>query len=181
MDLNSVTISGNLTRDPELRQVGANGTTVCDLRVAVNAREKQGGEWIDRPNYFDVAVWGKQGENAANFLEKGRPVAVTGELRWREWTAEDDTKRQAVSITAEKVKFLSNGNANGKSGGQGYANGQGQQPAVAAQPAGQQPAAQAQQPATTGPHQPLAQQQAQAPQPVAAGATGGGGEDDLPF
>ena len=80
-DLNTVTITGNLTRDPELRTVGANGTSVCDLRVAVNGREKQGDQWVDRANYFDVTIWGRQGENAHTYLEKGRPVAIDGRLK----------------------------------------------------------------------------------------------------
>lgn len=183
-DLNTVTITGNLTRDPELRTVGGNNTSVCDLRVAVNGREKQGDQWVDRANYFDVTIWGRQGENAHTYLEKGRPVAITGELRWREWTDKDGGKRQGVSITADTVKFLSNGNGNGNGQG-GYSDGQGQQPAAAAQPAAgqqpaaQQPAAQPQPTASTGVHEPV---QAPAPELVAAGATaGGGGEDDLPF
>src|SRR4029079_15806645 len=75
--LNVVVITGNLTRDPELRHTGG-GTAVCELRVAVNSRRKNGQEWVDKPNYFDVVVWGAQGENCANYLSKGRPVAVEG-------------------------------------------------------------------------------------------------------
>ncbi len=85
-NVNVVVITGNLTRDPELRHLGS-GTAVCKLRVAVNSRRKDGqtGEWVDKPNYFDVTVWGAQGENCANYLSKGRPVAVEGRLDWREW------------------------------------------------------------------------------------------------
>ncbi|MQA76350.1 MAG: single-stranded DNA-binding protein [Solirubrobacterales bacterium] len=104
-NINTVTITGNLTRDPELRQL-ASGTSVCGLRVAVNNRERIDGEWTDRPNYFEVAVFGGRGESAARYLAKGRAVAVHGQLRWREWEAEDGTKRQAVSITASQVQFL---------------------------------------------------------------------------
>jgi single-strand DNA-binding protein len=76
--------------------------------VAVNSRRKDGqtGEWIDKPNYFDVTVWGAQGENCANYLSKGRPVAVDGRLDWREWEAEGGGKRQNVEIIANSVQFL---------------------------------------------------------------------------
>ena len=107
-NVNVVVITGNLTRDPELRHTGG-GTAVCELRVAVNSRRKDGqtGEWVDKPNYFDVTVWGAQGENCANYLSKGRPVAVEGRLDWREWEAKDGGgKRQAVQIIANSVQFL---------------------------------------------------------------------------
>jgi single-strand DNA-binding protein len=105
-NINRVTVTGNLTRDPELRSTGG-GTSVCSLRVAVNSRRKdQGGQWVDKPNYFDVTVWGQQGENCAQYLSKGRPVAIDGRLDWREWEAKDGTKRQAVQIVAESVQFL---------------------------------------------------------------------------
>jgi single-strand DNA-binding protein len=106
-NINRVTITGNLTKDPELRSTPS-GTSVCKLRVAVNSRRKDSasGEWVDKPNYFDVTVWGAQGENCANYLYKGRPVAVDGRLDWREWEAQDGSKRQAVEIIAESVQFL---------------------------------------------------------------------------
>jgi single-strand DNA-binding protein len=106
-NINVVVLTGNLTRDPELRSLPS-GTSVCDMRVAVNTRRKNGatGEWEDKPNYFDVKVWGAQGENCARFLAKGRPVAVQGRLEWREWETQDGQKRQAVDIIAESVQFL---------------------------------------------------------------------------
>jgi single-strand DNA-binding protein len=106
-NINVVVLTGNLTRDPELRSLPS-GTTVCDMRVAVNTRRKNGatGEWEDKPNYFDVKVWGAQGENCQRFLSKGRPVAVQGRLEWREWETQDGQKRQAVDIIAESVQFL---------------------------------------------------------------------------
>lgn len=122
-NVNVVVITGNLTRDPELRHTGG-GTAVCELRVAVNSRRKDGqtGEWVDKPNYFDVTVWGAQGENCANYLSKGRPVAVEGRLDWREWEAKDGSgKRQAVSIVANSVQFL--GSRDGSGGGNGNGNG----------------------------------------------------------
>jgi single-strand DNA-binding protein len=106
-NVNRVVITGNLTRDPELRSTGG-GLSVCSLRVAVNTRRKdQGsGEWVDKPNYFDVTVWGAQGENCAQYLAKGRPVAVDGRLEWREWQDKEGNKRQSVDIIADSVQFL---------------------------------------------------------------------------
>ncbi|HEX7059208.1 MAG TPA: single-stranded DNA-binding protein [Solirubrobacterales bacterium] len=117
-NINVVVITGNLTRDPELRSTGG-GTPVCELRVAVNSsRKDQSGQWVDKPNYFDVTVWGAQGENCANYLSKGRPVAIEGRLDWREWEAKDGSgKRQAVSIVAKSVQFL--GSRDGSGGGNG--------------------------------------------------------------
>ena len=121
-NINVVAITGNLTKDPELRSTPS-GTSVCKLRVAVNSRRKdQSGEWIDKPNYFDVTVWGAQGENCANYLSKGRPVAVEGRLDWREWETQEGQKRQAVEIIANSVQFLGsrgdNPAGNGNGGGE---------------------------------------------------------------
>jgi single-strand DNA-binding protein len=105
-NINRVVLTGNLTRDPELRSTQG-GTPVCSLRVACNTRRKDAsGEWVDKPNYFDVTVWGKQGENAANYLQKGRPVAIDGRLEWREWQDREGNKRQSVDIIADSVQFL---------------------------------------------------------------------------
>ena len=106
-NINRVVLVGNLTKDPELRHTPS-GTAVCKLRLAVNTRQKDGatGEWRDKPNFFDVTVWGNQGESCAQYLSKGRPVAVDGRLDWREWDAQDGTKRQAVEIIADTVQFL---------------------------------------------------------------------------
>ena len=116
MNINTVVITGNLTRDPELRTMPS-GNAICDMRVAVNTRRKSAdGEWHDKPNFFDVTVFGKQGENAATYLSKGRPVAIEGRLDWREWEAKDGSgKRQAVSIVANAVQFL--GSRDGGGGG----------------------------------------------------------------
>src|SRR5919201_702213 len=84
-NINRVVLVGNLTRDPELRTLPS-GTSVCKLRIAVNTRIKDNstGQWTDKPNYFDITVWGNQGESCAQYLAKGRPVAVDGRLDWRE-------------------------------------------------------------------------------------------------
>ena len=124
-NVNVVVITGNLTRDPELRHTGG-GTAVCELRVAVNSRRKEGNEWVDKPNFFDVTVWGAQGENCANYLATGRPVAVEGRLDWREWEAKDGSgKRQSVSIVANSVQFLGSRDGGGQQGGGGGGNGNG--------------------------------------------------------
>lgn len=122
-NINVVVITGNLTRDPELRSTPS-GTSVCKLRVAVNTRRKDGqtGQWADKSNFFDVTVWGAQGENCANYLSKGRPVAVEGRLDWREWDDKEGNKRQSVEIIANSVQFL--GSRDG-SGGEGNAGGGG--------------------------------------------------------
>jgi single-strand DNA-binding protein len=113
-NINRVVLTGNLTRDPELRSLPS-GMSVCSLRVACNTRRKQGEEWVDKPNYFDVTVWGRQGETAAQYLEKGRPVAIDGRLEWREWEdKETGKKRQSVDIVADSVQFLG-----GREGGEG--------------------------------------------------------------
>jgi len=159
-NINVVVITGNLTQDPELRHLGS-GTAVCELRVAVNSRRKDGstGEWVDKPNYFNVTVWGAQGENCANYLSKGRPVAIEGRLDWREWEAkEGGGKRQAVQIVANSVQFL--GSRDGGGGG-GGGNGNGFTP-------------QSDTPADTSDYDAA---------PAGAGTGGGGGssDDDIPF
>ena len=113
-NINRVVLTGNLTADPELRSLPS-GTSVCNLRVACNTRRKDDGEWVDKPNYFDVTVWGVPGENASQYLSKGRPVAIDGRLEWREWEAQDGSRRQAVSIVADSVQYL--GSPNGSSSG----------------------------------------------------------------
>jgi single-strand DNA-binding protein len=152
-NVNVVVITGNLTRDPELRHLGS-GTAVCKLRVAVNSRRKDGqtGEWVDKPNYFDVTVWGAQGENCANYLTKGRPVAIEGRLDWREWEAKDGGgKRQSVEIIANSVQFL--GSRDGSGGGGGNEGG------------GFSPSSDVPADASD----------------FAGAAAGGGGDDDIPF
>jgi single-strand DNA-binding protein len=157
-NINRVIITGNLTRDPELRSTGG-GLAVCGLRIAVNTRRKDGasGEWVDKPNYFDVTIFGRQGENAAQYLSKGRGVAIDGRLEWREWQDKEGNKRQNVDIIADNVQFLSDG-----SGGGGGGNGGG----------GFTPRSDV--PADTGDFSPA---------PVGGGSYGGGSapDDDIPF
>ena len=116
-NINRVVITGNLTRDPELRSTNS-GTHVCGLRIACNTRRKDSsGQWVDKPNYFDVTVWGAQGENCANYLSKGRPVAIDGRLEWREFQDKQGNNRQAVEIVADSVQFLGSREGGGENGG----------------------------------------------------------------
>jgi single-strand DNA-binding protein len=119
-NINVVVLTGNLTRDPELRSLPS-GMSVCKLRIASNTRRKgASGEWEDKANYFDVTVWGAQGENCARFLSKGRPIALNGRLEWREWEAQDGSgKRQSVEIIADSVQFLG-GRDEAQGGGNGF-------------------------------------------------------------
>ena len=118
-NINRVVLVGNLTRDPEMKHLPS-GTALCSLRIAVNTRRKdESGQWTDKPNYFDVSVWGNQGESCAQYLSKGRPVAIDGRLEWREWEATDGSgKRQAVEIVADNVQFLGS-RSDGDGGGGG--------------------------------------------------------------
>ena len=105
-DTNRVVLVGRLTRDPELRSIPS-GTAVCDLRIASNSGQKEpDGEWGERPNFFDVSVFGARGEAVATYMRRGSRVCVDGRLSWREWETPDEQKRQTVSIVAEHVQFM---------------------------------------------------------------------------
>ena len=121
-DLNRVTLVGRLTRDPELRHTQG-GDPVCSIRLAVSSRSRdEAGNWGDRSNYFDVTVFGRQAETASTYLAKGRRIGVDGRLSWREWQAQDGSKRQNVEVIANDVFFL---DSRGESGGQGAGEAQG--------------------------------------------------------
>jgi single-strand DNA-binding protein len=106
-NINRVVLTGNLTRDPDLRATPG-GTQVCSLRIASNTRRKDNasGEWVDKPNYFSVTVWGSQGESCNRFLSKGRGVCIDGRLEWREWTDQQGNHREGVEVIADAVQFL---------------------------------------------------------------------------
>jgi single-strand DNA-binding protein len=125
-DLNRVTLVGRLTRDPELRHTPA-GDPVCSIRLAVSSRARdETGAWGDRSNYFDVTVFGRQAETASTYLAKGRRIGVDGRLSWREWQAQDGTRRQSVEVIANDVFFLdSRGDGVGQGGEGGYQQGAG--------------------------------------------------------
>ena len=105
-DINRVVIVGRLTRDPELRALPS-GSSVCSLRVACNAYRKDAdGEPVERPNYFDVSVYGAPAETVSRYMHRGSRVGVDGRLEWREWETAEQQHRQAVSIVADSVEFL---------------------------------------------------------------------------
>jgi single-strand DNA-binding protein len=121
VDIATATLSGNLTRDPELRTLPS-GTEVARLRVATTTRRRAGEEWVDKTNYFTVEAYGAQAQSCAKYLHKGSRIFADAELDWREWTDPHDTKREAVTLRARKVVF---------EGGQSTS-------AAAADPAGEQ-------------------------------------------
>jgi single-strand DNA-binding protein len=104
IDIATATLSGNLTRDPELRTLPS-GTEVARLRVATTTRRRAGEEWVDKPNYFTVEAYGAQAQSCVKYLRKGSRVVVDAELDWREWTDPQGNKREAVTFRARKVLF----------------------------------------------------------------------------
>lgn len=105
MSFNQVTVVGNLTRDPEVRQLDS-GTSVAEIGIAVNSRQKRGEEWVDEVDYFDVTVWGRQAENVGEYLHKGSKVLISGRLKQDRWENEASEKRSKVKIIAREVQFL---------------------------------------------------------------------------
>jgi single-strand DNA-binding protein len=104
-----------LTRDPELRSLSS-GTSLLSLGLAVNGRQKdQTGNWVDKPNFFDVKVFGAQADMLANHLAKGRRIGVDGRLDWSSWEAQDGSKRSKVEVVAQSVQFL---DSRGEGGGE---------------------------------------------------------------
>ncbi len=117
-DINRVTLVGRLTRDPELRHLPS-GSPVLELGLAVNGRQQDsGGQWVDKPNFFDVKVYGNQAEFLAQHLAKGRRVGIDGRLDWRSWEAQDGSKRSKVDVVAQTVQFLDS-RVDGEGGGGG--------------------------------------------------------------
>jgi single-strand DNA-binding protein len=105
-DINRVTLVGRLTRDPELRHLPS-GNAVLEMGLAVNGRQKdEAGNWTDKPNFFDVKVYGNQAEFLSQHLTKGRRIGVDGRLDWRSWEAQDGSKRSKVDVVAQDVQFL---------------------------------------------------------------------------
>lgn len=108
MSINRVCISGNLTRDPELRST-ASGMAVMNFGVAVNDRAKnpQTGEWEDRPNFVDCVMFGARAEKLSRYLSKGSKVAIEGKLRFSQWQAQDGSKRSKLEVVADDLEFMS--------------------------------------------------------------------------
>lgn len=107
MSINRVAISGNLTRDPELRQT-AGGMAILGFGVAVNDRRKnqQTGEWEDYPNFIDCSMFGTRAQSVSRFLSKGSKVAIEGKLRWSQWER-DGQKRSKVEVIVDEIEFMS--------------------------------------------------------------------------
>ena len=122
-NINRVVLVGRLTTDPELRALPS-GSNVCALRIACNTTRKNSeGDYAEKPNFFNVSVFGLAGESVHRYMSRGRRVAIDGRLDWREWETAEGTKRQAVDIVAESVQFLDGrgdqGDSDGSSDGQG--------------------------------------------------------------
>lgn len=107
MSINRVNISGNLTRDPELRAT-TGGTQVLSFGMAVNDRRKnqQTGEWEDYPNFVDCTMFGSRAEKVSRYLAKGCKVAVEGKLRYSQWER-DGQKRSKLEVIVEEIEFMS--------------------------------------------------------------------------
>lgn len=104
--INRVVLIGRLTADPELRALPS-GDAVCELRLACNGVRKDGdGEYVEKPNFFSVIVYGAQAETVHRYTSQGRRVGVDGRLQWREWESADGLKRQTVEVVAASVQFL---------------------------------------------------------------------------
>lgn len=116
-NINHVVLTGRLTSDPDLRALPS-GSSICHLRVAVNARRRNSttGDWEQKPNFFNVLVFGGPGENVAKYMHKGRAVAIDGRLDWREWDTPDGRSAQAVSVIARTVQFLDSPTSNSNGG-----------------------------------------------------------------
>ncbi len=104
--INRVVLVGRLTRDPELRGLPS-GVSVCSVRIACNSsRRDADGGYSEKPNFFDVSIYGASAETVSQYMRKGSRVAVDGRLEWREWETADQQKRQAVSVVADTIQFL---------------------------------------------------------------------------
>lgn len=108
MAINKATVTGNITRDPELRQTQG-GTSVLTIGVAVNDRRKnqQTGEWEDYPNFIDCTIFGNRATGVAPHLEKGMKVAIEGKLNQSRWQADDGTNRSKIEIIVDEIEFMS--------------------------------------------------------------------------
>jgi single-strand DNA-binding protein len=114
--INRVVLIGRLTRDPELRSLPS-GSSLCNFRIACNATRRDAeGEYQDKPNFFDVSVFGVAAENVSRYTSKGSRVAIDGRLEWHEWETADQQKRQAVNVIADNVLFLDGSGEHSQSG-----------------------------------------------------------------
>lgn len=183
MSINRTVISGNLTRDPEVRATAA-GTQVLSFTVAVNDRRKnqQTGEWEDHANFVGCAMFGARAEAVGRYLSKGSKVCVEGKLRYSAWEDRDGGKRSKLEVIVDEIEFMSSCQ-HAEQGNPPYVSERPQVPqAYAPQPAPQWSAQQAyQNPPAMAPQRPQAPApqapQAYAPQPVQPELY----DEDIPF
>ena len=137
MSINRVVISGNLTRDPEMRAT-TSGMQVLSFGVAVNDRRRspQTGEWEDYPNFVDCTMFGTRAEAVSRYLSKGSKVAIEGKLRYSSWER-DGQRRSKLEVIVDEIEFMSRGQQ-GETGGYAPAPSYGQQGGYAPAPAPQQ-------------------------------------------
>jgi len=124
-DINHVVLIGRLTRDAELKYT-AGGQAVCKFSIAVNRRKKNGDQWEDEANFFDIVLWGKQGESLQSYLLKGKMVGVDGELRQDRWQ-QDGQNRSKVEIIASYIQLLGGGQSGDRQNHQNNSQNQNQQ------------------------------------------------------
>ena len=107
MSINKVFITGNLTRDPELRETPS-GFQVLNFGVAVNDRKKNQstGQWEDYANFVDCTMFGNRAASVARFLGKGSKVAIEGKLRWSQWETQDGGKRSKLEVVVDEIEFM---------------------------------------------------------------------------
>ncbi|MCP4350692.1 MAG: single-stranded DNA-binding protein, partial [Desulfobacterales bacterium] len=103
-DINRVIQVGRLTKNAELSYT-TTGFALTKMSIAVNRRKKQGDQWVDEANFFDVVIWGKRGEALQNYLVKGQQIAIEGELKQERWE-KDGVKRSKVTIEASNIQLL---------------------------------------------------------------------------
>jgi len=119
-DINKVILIGRLTRDAELSYT-QNGYALLKFSIAVNRNRKQGDQWVEEASFFDVTVFGRQGEAIANYMTKGKQVGVEGQLRQDRWESQDGTRRSKVAIDANSIQLL--GGRSVGDGGEGWTSG----------------------------------------------------------
>ena len=117
-DLNHVVLIGRLTRDAELKYT-AGGQAVCKFAIAVNRRRKSGDQWVDEANFFDIVLWGRQGESLNQYLIKGKMVGIDGELRQDRWE-QDGQNRSKVEVVVTNIQLLGGNTGTGSGQGAGY-------------------------------------------------------------
>ena len=108
MSINRVIVSGNLSREPEVRTT-ASGNPVMGFGIAVNDRRKnsQTGEWEDYPHFIDCTMFGARAQSVSRFLSKGSKVAIEGKLRWSQWETNEGQKRSKIEIIVDEIEFMS--------------------------------------------------------------------------